>query len=84
VRGCEGTVAEKGSHTLAFVGWLFLTFFLSAVKIHCSVVFSACIQWLRLKTGGQLTPLRLLKNPMLNIAISYQNGTNCPLVFSLY
>jgi hypothetical protein len=24
VCGCEGTVAGKGSHTLAFVGWVFL------------------------------------------------------------
>jgi asparagine N-glycosylation enzyme membrane subunit Stt3 len=27
VCGCEGMVAGKGSHTLAFVGWIFLVFF---------------------------------------------------------
>jgi hypothetical protein len=33
-----------GGHTPAFMGWLFLTFFHSAAKNHCSVFFSACIQ----------------------------------------
>jgi predicted membrane protein len=37
VCGCEGTVAGKGSHTLAFVGWVFhFLFCLYAAKIFLS------------------------------------------------
>jgi len=40
VFGCEGTVAGKGSQTLAFVSWAFYYFFVFLQQIcHCRGLF---------------------------------------------
>jgi len=78
VCGCEGTVAGKGSHTLAFVRWhfpCFLSVFMQQkFNCHCVVVLFfrlACNGW-QLHAGGNF------KHQLSFGELPFKYTQNCP------
>jgi hypothetical protein len=79
VCGCEGTVAGKGGHTLAFVGWVFLFSSLSLCSKNFIVILSLSFFLGLLVTIGD----KFRCGP-LDFGVGHRNGIYHPVVFSFF